>query len=283
MAGSKPARPGRPAGNAGGVAGQAGGATGRAGGTGGKTGAAGGKTGATGKAAGSPGQAARPGGAAGKAGRPAASRQNGQNGQAAKGAGRRPATGSAANTRPGQAGSGARAGRAGEAAAARSDEAAARPATAAGPRWLPLTTFILSLVGLGLSVYLTYTHYTDTAPAGCPANATFNCVKVTTSPESIIFGIFPVAVLGLAFYVFMTAINSPWAWRLDLDIVRWARLAGVITGIAFVLYLVYVELLKVDAICEYCTGVHIITFLLFGLIMFSTASRSTATGKAVTP
>jgi len=133
-----------------------------------------------------------------------------------------------------------------------------------------------------LSIYLTYTHYSDTAPAGCPANATFNCVKVTTSPESMIFGIFPVAVLGLAFYVFMTVINSPWAWRLDLDIVRWARLAGAITGIAFVLYLVYVELLKVDAICEYCTGVHIITFLLFGLTMFSTASRSPAAGKAVT-
>jgi uncharacterized membrane protein len=267
MAGSKQAGAGRPAGKAGGATGKAGGAAG--------------KTAATGKAAGSPGQAAKPGGAAANAGRTAASRQNGQ---AAKGAGRRPATGGAArNTRPGQAGSGARAGRTGDAAAARSDEAAARPATAAGPRWLPLTTFILSLIGLGLSVYLTITHYTDTAPAGCPANATFNCVKVTTSPESIIFGIFPVAVLGLAFYVFMTAINSPWAWRRDLDIIRWARLAGVITGIAFVLYLIYVELLKVDAICEYCTGVHIITFLLFGLIMFSTASRGATTGKVVKP
>lgn len=234
-----------------------------------------------------PGRPAGKAGAAGKAGRTAASRQNGQ---AAKGSGSRPADGSrpaagstARNTRPGQAGGRAQAGRPGDAAATGEGDAGARPAAAGGPRWLPLTTFILSLVGLGLSIYLTYTHYSDTAPAGCPANATFNCVKVTTSPESMIFGIFPVAVLGLAFYVFMTAINSPWAWRLDLDIVRWARLAGVITGIAFVLYLVYVELLKVDAICEYCTGVHIITFLLFGLIMFSTASRSPAAGKAATP
>lgn len=232
------------------------------------------------KASGSPGQAGKPGGAAGKAGR-TASRQTGQ---AAKGAVSRPAKGGTArNTKPGQAGSGTRPARSGDVTTARAADASARPASTAGPRWLPLTTFILSLVGLGLSIYLTYTHYTDTAPAGCPANATFNCVKVTTSPESMIFGIFPVAVLGLAFYVFMTAINSPWAWRLDLDIVRWARLAGVITGIAFVLYLVYVELLKVDAICEYCTGVHIITFLLFGLIMFSTASRSTAAVKAVKP
>ena len=281
MSGSRQARAGRPAGKGAGSPGQpgrAGGATGKASGAGGQAGGATGKAGgAAGKAGGAAG---KPGGAPGKAGRAAAARQNGQ---AAKGAGSRPATGGAArNTRPGQAGSGPRSGRAGNAAAARSDEAAARPAATAGPRWLPLTTFILSLAGLGLSIYLTYTHYTDSAPAGCPANATFNCVKVTTSPESIIFGIFPVAVLGLAFYVFMTVINSPWAWRLDLDIVRWARLAGAITGIAFVLYLVYVELLKVDAICEYCTGVHIITFLLFGLIMFSTASRNPAAGKAVT-
>ena len=153
-------------------------------------------------------------------------------------------------------------------------------AGSAAPRWLPLTTFILSLGGLGLSVYLTITHYTNTALAGCPVNSTINCTKVTTSPESIVFGIFPVAVLGLAFYVFMVAINSPWAWRMDLDIVRWARLAGVLTGIVFVLYLIYVELFKVNAICEYCTGVHIITFLLFGLIMFHTASWSAAKGQA---
>jgi uncharacterized membrane protein len=48
----------------------------------------------------------------------------------------------------------------------------------------------------------------------------------------------------------------------------------VVTGIAFVLYLVYVELIRVDAICEYCTGVHVITFALFGLVMYSTAARA---------
>jgi len=152
-------------------------------------------------------------------------------------------------------------------------------AGSAAPRWLPLTTFILSLGGLGLSVYLTITHYTNTALAGCPVNSTINCTKVTTSPESIVFGIFPVAVLGLAFYVFMAAINYPWTWRADLALIRWARLAGVLTGIVFVLYLVYVELFEVDAICEYCTGVHIVTFLLFGLIMYSVAARPGPAGK----
>ncbi len=102
---------------------------------------------------------------------------------------------------------------------------------------------------------------------------------MTTSPESIIFGIFPVAVLGLAFYVFMVAINSPWAWRADLPVIRWARLAGILTGIVMVLYLVYAELFKIDAICEYCTAVHIITFLLFVLIVYSFATQPAPAGS----
>jgi len=163
------------------------------------------------------------------------------------------------------------------ATAAQATAQAAGPAkaedTATDPRWFRLTTLILSLLGLGLSVYLTITHYTDSAPAGCPVNSVVNCAKVTTSPESMIFGVFPVAVLGLAFYVFMVAVNSPWSWRPGMPLIRIARLAGVLTGIVFVLYLVYVELIQVNAICEYCTGVHIITFALFGLVMYSTAAH----------
>jgi uncharacterized membrane protein len=202
-------------------------------------------------------------------------------GNAAKGAARPAAGGAAKGARATQAANGARSGQGRSGGPIREDTIAARPAEVGAPRWLQLSTLILSLAGLGLSIYLTIAHYTQATLAGCPANATFNCAKVTTSPESMIFGIFPVAVLGLAFYVFMVAINSPWAWRSDLDIIRWVRLAGIITGIAFVLYLVYVELLVVDAICEYCTGVHIVTFVLFGLIMYSTATRSTTAGKAV--
>jgi uncharacterized membrane protein len=172
------------------------------------------------------------------------------------------------------------------AAAAQAAGPAEAEDAATDPRWFRLTTLILSVLGLGLSVYLTITHYTDSAPAGCPVNSVVNCAKVTTSPESMIFGVFPVAVLGLAFYVFMVAVNSPWSWRPGMPLIRIARLAGVLTGIVFVLYLVYVELIEVNAICEYCTGVHLITFALFGLVMYSTAARGlsgTGPGRPVAP
>jgi len=46
----------------------------------------------------------------------------------------------------------------------------------------------------------------------------------------------------------------------------------VVVGILFVLYLVYAELFSIGAICLWCTSVHVITFALFVLIMFSAAA-----------
>jgi uncharacterized membrane protein len=131
---------------------------------------------------------------------------------------------------------------------------------------------VLALAGLGVSIYLTVAHFTSPRIRVCSEKGFVNCAAVTTSPESMVFGIFPVAVLGLAFYVFMAAVTSPWAWRATWPAVRWARFGSVIAGMVFVLYLLYTELFTLNAICLFCTIVHIITFLLFGLIVFSFAA-----------
>jgi uncharacterized membrane protein len=131
--------------------------------------------------------------------------------------------------------------------------------------WLRWSTFVLALIGLGVSVYLTYAHYTESALAGCTeTTGVVNCGKVTTSPQSVVFGI-PVAVLGLAFYVFAVAIMSPWAWRARRREVGLLRLGSLVVGIGFVLYLIYAELFDIGSICLYCTSVHVITFVLFVL------------------
>jgi uncharacterized membrane protein len=148
----------------------------------------------------------------------------------------------------------------------------ADPGPRTAPRWLQLTTWALSLAGLGVSVYLTIAHYTSSSILACSDRGLVNCAAVTTSPESMVFGIFPVAVLGLGFYVFMAAASSPWAWRARWPAIRWTRLGSVIVGMMFVLYLIYTELFTVKAICLWCTWVHVITFLLFGLIVFSAAA-----------
>ena len=150
---------------------------------------------------------------------------------------------------------------------------AATEATSSGmvPQWMQFLTFGLALAGLGVSIYLTVAHFTETALAGCSESGAINCTKVTTSPQSYVFGI-PVAVLGLAFYVAVVALMSPWAWRSARREIHLIRLASLVVGIGFVLYLLYAELFTIGAICLYCTSVHAITFLLFGLTVFAAAA-----------
>jgi len=150
-------------------------------------------------------------------------------------------------------------------------KAAAEEQPAAPPLWFQLTTWILSLGGLAVSIYLTIAHFNTSVTLACPATSTVNCEKVTTSPQSYAFGI-PVAVLGLAFYVFLAVVNSPWAWRITWPPLRWARVGSMVVGILFVLYLIYAELFSIGAICLWCTSVHVITFALFVLIVFGAAA-----------
>jgi len=72
----------------------------------------------------------------------------------------------------------------------------------------------------------------------------------------------------------MVAICSPHAWQSRLPAVHRARLAAAIIGMGFVLYLICAELVEVGEICPYCTSVHVITFLLFSLIVFQASAPS---------
>ena len=141
------------------------------------------------------------------------------------------------------------------------------------PLWLQIVTFVLAILGLAISAYETWAHFNGNHLAGCPTggSGTFNCGAVITSPQSMVFGVIPVAILGLAFYVAAVPLFSPWAWRMKRREVHLARLASMVIGMGFVMYLIYAELYQIGSICEYCTGVHIVTFLLFCITVFSAA------------
>ena len=191
-------------------------------------------------------------------------------------------------TRPGAAPSGAASSGAARSAGVRAS-AAERGArtqvvpdheTSRGPApWLQVSTFVLALAGLGVSIYLTIAHFTESALAGCSESGLVNCTKVTTSPQSYVFGI-PVAVLGLAFYVFAVAAMSPWAWRARRREVHLLRLASLVVAIGFVIYLIYAELFIIGSICLYCTSVHAITFVLFVLTALAAAAWGLEPGAA---
>ena len=151
------------------------------------------------------------------------------------------------------------------------------------PAGMPALGF--ALAGLAASTYLTVEHYTGSTELACPENATINCAKVTTSSWSRFAGI-PVSVLGLAYFVAMTLLVLPQAWRRHmLDPIR---VLGVTAGIAMVIYLIWAELFRIDAICLWCTAVHICTLGLFVAVLWRTASaperaRQNLGDKSVAP
>ena len=150
------------------------------------------------------------------------------------------------------------------------------------PRWAVVASPLICLLALADSAYLTYAHFTTPAVLFCSANPNsfVDCSAVTTGPYSYAFGI-PVAVEGVAWCVGMLLLCSPWAWRAPLwQSARWRsvapwvgrlRLTGSVVGVAMVFWLVYVELFKKHHLCEYCTGVHVLTVALFFVIAFGTA------------
>jgi uncharacterized membrane protein len=117
-----------------------------------------------------------------------------------------------------------------------------------------LVSFAFALIGLGVSVYLTVEHYDSSVTLACPESSTINCAKVTTSRWSHI-GPMPVALLGLIFFVVLAILTSPPAWRVRrLDAVR---VGSAALGVASVVFLIWAELFQVNAICLWCTVVHV--------------------------
>lgn len=124
-------------------------------------------------------------------------------------------------------------------------------------RGLRLATGTLSLVGLGIASYLTYVRYSGTAIA-C---STGGCEKVQSSSYAELAGI-PVAVIGLVGYVLIlaTAFVAGEAGAL-------IAAALTVGGFAFCVYLVYVQLAVIDAICQWCIASDVVMLLLLGVAL----------------
>jgi uncharacterized membrane protein len=104
---------------------------------------------------------------------------------------------------------------------------------------------VLAVVGLGIAGYLTYVHYAGVHVL-CAASG--GCETVQTSSYAKLAGI-PVPVLGLVGYA---GILASLLHRGETGRLLTAGLALV--GFGFSLYLTYLELFVIKAICQWCVG-----------------------------
>jgi uncharacterized membrane protein len=111
---------------------------------------------------------------------------------------------------------------------------------------------VLSLVGAGIAAYLVYTRYSGES-IFC---STGGCETVQSSKYAEVAGI-PVAVLGLAGYLGIlatAAVRGPTSAAIGV--------AFAAVGAAFGAYLLYAQLVLIDAVCQWCVASDVLISVL---------------------
>jgi uncharacterized membrane protein len=105
-------------------------------------------------------------------------------------------------------------------------------------------TAALSLVGIAVAGYLTWIHYAGLDPVCVGGGG--GCERVQTSPWAELAGV-PVALLGLLTYATILA-------SLALPEQTGRSLAAFVSlvGFGFSAWLTYIELVEIDAVCQWC-------------------------------
>lgn len=128
-------------------------------------------------------------------------------------------------------------------------------------RWLDLAMPVLSVIGLGASIYLTYV---EISHANALCGPVGDCNAVQSSSYAKLFGLIPIGLVGAFGYI---AILAAWLWqRFRTDAV--AKVAGPIMfgmalfGTLFSIYLTYLELFVIHAVCIWCLSSAVIITVL---------------------
>ena len=107
---------------------------------------------------------------------------------------------------------------------------------------------VLSLAGIVLSAISLERHYAKSASAFCDLSQKFSCDIVNRSEYSTILGI-PVAAIGVAGYGALLVLATFWKTRSETPN---RLLAAALFGLAFALYLTYIEAYELMTWCILC-------------------------------
>ncbi|MBI2196362.1 vitamin K epoxide reductase family protein [Candidatus Daviesbacteria bacterium] len=116
--------------------------------------------------------------------------------------------------------------------------------------------FILSLLGLAVASFLFY-EYQISGSIVCPTGQ--GCDIVRASPYSRFFGI-SIPILGIVFYLTMSALAVVRTQLFSFKIHTLQLLIAVL-GVGFGIYLTYLEIFVIGAICFWCVLSFIISII----------------------
>ncbi|TMD37947.1 MAG: vitamin K epoxide reductase family protein [Chloroflexi bacterium] len=125
-----------------------------------------------------------------------------------------------------------------------------------------LSALLVSLAGVAVSIYLTLLHYAGVVP-GCPLTGPINCEAVLSSSYAVIGGTaVPTSAAGIIWF--------------GVSALLWIRPPGRAhlvwsgIGLATVLYLVFIEIVRLGVICLWCTAAHVLVVV---ILLIALASR----------
>jgi uncharacterized membrane protein len=133
----------------------------------------------------------------------------------------------------------------------------------------PIALLVLSVVGVIVSLYLISVHY-ENVPLACSTQGVVDCQRVLSSSYSVVPGTsLPISVPGVLWFIVVGALAFM-LWRVApqrRDIVV-GLFVWLLLGMLSVFYLIYVEIVRLHAICAWCTGLHAIILVMFLISIF---------------
>jgi len=133
---------------------------------------------------------------------------------------------------------------------------------------------VLAVAGMAVSSVSLYHHYQKSKTTFCDFGQSFNCDVVNRSEYSSIAGI-PVAGIGIAGYLALFLLATVYRDRRESAVVLFL---GALSGLAFALYLTYIEGFVLGAWCILCLSsltIISVTAILSGVV-FRASRRETS-------
>jgi len=126
-----------------------------------------------------------------------------------------------------------------------------------------LITLLICTLGLGISVYLTGVHYSS-LPLVCSNSGIVNCSNVVGSGYGVILGSgIPTSAAGIIWFLILIVIALTRFKKPAKKIIEDIQLLWSVIGLFIVIGLIYLEIVRVGAICIWCSSVHVLVLILF--------------------
>jgi len=141
---------------------------------------------------------------------------------------------------------------------------------------------VLALVGLFVALYL-WLHALGYGGA-IKCGASGGCEIVQTSQWATFLGL-PVAFYGVVGYLTMLVVAIVAVRPAARAEAGWSKLLALLAtiGFGFTLYLTYLELFVIHAICRWCIGSAVIITLIWVVSLLALRSPATRTDRAASP